>query len=38
MATICFVCEGAYPYVVGGVSAWVHELITSSKHNREIIF
>lgn len=24
---VCLVCEGCYPYVVGGVSGWVHELI-----------
>jgi glycosyltransferase involved in cell wall biosynthesis len=26
---VCFVCEGCYPYVVGGVSGWVHEMIRS---------
>ncbi|HIJ82923.1 MAG TPA: GT4 family glycosyltransferase PelF [Magnetococcales bacterium] len=26
---ICLVCEGTYPYVAGGVSGWVHELIKS---------
>lgn len=30
MAVICFICEGAYPYIVGGVSSWVHELISSN--------
>ena len=30
MAVICFICEGAYPYIVGGVSSWVHELILSN--------
>ncbi|KDE73793.1 GT4 family glycosyltransferase PelF [Fusobacterium necrophorum] len=34
MKTICFICEGAYPYVVGGVSAWVHELIRSNPQHR----
>ncbi len=24
---VCLVCEGCYPYVVGGVSGWVDELI-----------
>ncbi|NCN04840.1 MAG: DUF3492 domain-containing protein [Spirochaetales bacterium] len=24
---VCFVIEGSYPYVTGGVSAWVHDLI-----------
>lgn len=26
---ICIIAEGSYPYVTGGVSAWVHELISS---------
>ncbi|MGN0361455.1 MAG: GT4 family glycosyltransferase PelF [Bilifractor sp.] len=26
---ICMVCEGCYPYVVGGVSSWVHGMIRS---------
>lgn len=26
---ICIVAEGCYPYVVGGVSDWIHSLITS---------
>lgn len=26
-ADICFVLEGTYPYVAGGVSGWVHDLI-----------
>lgn len=30
MAVICFICEGAYPYIVGGVSSWIHELISSN--------
>ncbi len=25
--TVCLILEGSYPYTVGGVSAWVHELI-----------
>ena len=24
---VCFVIEGSYPYVTGGVSAWVHDMI-----------
>ena len=24
---ICFIAEGCYPYVVGGVSSWVHSMI-----------
>lgn len=26
---ICIVAEGSYPYVVGGVSSWIHSLIRS---------
>lgn len=26
-ADVCLLLEGTYPYVMGGVSAWVHELI-----------
>lgn len=29
MADVCLVLEGTYPYVTGGVSSWVHDLITS---------
>ncbi len=31
-ADVCLFIEGAYPYVTGGVSQWVHDLI--SKHTR----
>lgn len=34
MAVICIICEGAYPYVVGGVSSWVHDLITSNPEHK----
>ena len=27
IADVCLIVEGAYPYVSGGVSAWVHGLI-----------
>ena len=27
MADVCLIIEGAYPYVPGGVSSWVHDLI-----------
>ncbi len=33
MAKICLICEGAYPYVVGGVSSWVQDLINSNKEH-----
>nr|WP_307774522.1 GT4 family glycosyltransferase PelF [uncultured Cetobacterium sp.] len=35
MAKICLICEGSYPYVVGGVSSWIQDLI---KSNEEHIF
>lgn len=28
-ADICFIVEGSYPFVRGGVSSWVHDLIAS---------
>ena len=31
-ADVCLFIEGAYPYVTGGVSQWVHELV--GKHKR----
>ena len=35
MAKICLICEGSYPYVVGGVSSWIQDLV---KSNEEHIF
>ena len=29
VADVCMVIEGAYPYVSGGVSSWVHDLISA---------
>jgi glycosyltransferase involved in cell wall biosynthesis len=29
VADVCLIVEGAYPYVAGGVSSWVHDLITT---------
>lgn len=26
---VCLVLEGTYPYVAGGVSTWVHDLVTA---------
>jgi len=26
---VCLILEGSYPFITGGVSAWVHQLITS---------
>jgi glycosyltransferase involved in cell wall biosynthesis len=31
---VCLIVEGAYPYVSGGVSAWVHGLIRRQSHLR----
>ena len=28
---ICLVAEGCYPYVVGGVSGWIHSMIRSEE-------
>ncbi len=27
MLDVCYFCEGTYPYVPGGVSTWIHQLI-----------
>lgn len=32
MAEICLLVEGSYPYVTGGVSNWVHELVRNLSH------
>jgi glycosyltransferase involved in cell wall biosynthesis len=29
MADICLIVEGAYPYVMGGVSSWIQSLVTN---------
>lgn len=34
---ICIIAEGCYPYVVGGVSAWVHSLIQSFPEQEFVI-
>ena len=28
LADVCLVLEGTYPYVSGGVSTWVHQIVT----------
>jgi glycosyltransferase involved in cell wall biosynthesis len=33
-ADICLFLEGTYPYVTGGVSVWVHELLRAQSHLR----
>lgn len=32
VADVCLVLEGTYPYVSGGVSTWVHDLIRAQSH------
>ena len=34
---ICFVTEGCYPYVVGGVSGWIHSMIKAFPHHEFVI-
>lgn len=34
MVDVCLILEGTYPYVAGGVSTWVHQLISSMKDIR----
>ena len=33
-ADVCLILEGSYPYVAGGVSSWMHDLIMSQPHLR----
>lgn len=35
---ICLIAEGSYPYITGGVSSWIHSLITSLPEHEFIIF
>lgn len=32
MLDVLYFCEGTYPYVSGGVSSWIHQLITGMPH------
>ncbi|WP_281886205.1 GT4 family glycosyltransferase PelF [Paenibacillus sp. YYML68] len=34
---ICIVAEGSYPYITGGVSSWIHALITSMPQHEFIL-
>ncbi|MCP5463749.1 MAG: GT4 family glycosyltransferase PelF [Deltaproteobacteria bacterium] len=34
MIDVCLLLEGTYPYVAGGVSTWVHQLITAMRDIR----
>lgn len=35
--TVCLICEGSYPFITGGVSAWVHELITDLQKEIDVV-
>ncbi len=35
---ICFICEGSYPYVRGGVSSWINTIITANPDLEFAIF
>lgn len=35
---ICIIAEGSYPYVTGGVSSWIHDIITSMPEHEFIIY
>lgn len=35
---ICIIAEGSYPYITGGVSSWIHSLITNLSEYEFVIF
>ncbi|MGN7358028.1 GT4 family glycosyltransferase PelF [Paenibacillus sp. SAF-054] len=35
---ICMIAEGSYPYITGGVSSWIHSLITQMPEHEFIIY
>lgn len=35
---ICLVAEGSYPYIVGGVSSWIHMLIESMPEHQFVLY
>lgn len=35
---ICLVAEGSYPYITGGVSSWIHQLITGLPEHQFLIY
>lgn len=37
MAKIFLICEGSYPYIVGGVSSWVQDLVSTNSDHEFII-
>jgi glycosyltransferase involved in cell wall biosynthesis len=36
--TVCLIIEGSYPYITGGVSAWVHQLILYLKDINFVLY
>ena len=38
IADVCLLLEGTYPYIQGGVSAWVHQIVTTMPDIRFSIF
>ena len=38
MADVCLILEGTYPYVTGGVSAWIHQLLRTLPEIRFALF
>ncbi|MEF3303220.1 GT4 family glycosyltransferase PelF [Paenibacillus sp. GYB003] len=35
---ICIIAEGSYPYVTGGVSSWIHSLVTHFPEHEFVIY
>jgi len=35
---ICIIAEGSYPYITGGVSSWIHSLMTSMPEHEFVIY
>lgn len=35
---ICLIAEGSYPYITGGVSSWIHSLITNMPEHEFVLF
>ncbi|MBD2867542.1 GT4 family glycosyltransferase PelF [Paenibacillus arenilitoris] len=35
---ICIIAEGSYPHITGGVSSWIHSLITNLPEHEFVIF
>lgn len=35
---ICIIAEGSYPYVTGGVSSWIHDIVTQMSEHEFVIY